>query len=319
MAEKTSGVTLESSALAFTTAGVTPDKWIQDAAGAVWGAIKSGISSAVDLGKRMFEGGKELLSAIGRGDWNIFRSWFRDDPGGALAGGAAVVVGGWFIGSASGLFAAAGTGISAMWASLGSISIGGIALGTFLPTLQQAIVSTGNTLYNIDWAKSDKAILDELNNGYLGFLNNVGESTGRTLAGLLLGGGKSAPKMNISITATAALIITAQQAGSDIQEELIEELSQLANLFMKYATTLASKLGYLELRKFARQNVRTGIKAIDEKIKNWGLQEGNTFSIAQKVENKIEKITEKDAALGNFLEGLVEGFGDGLSDFIVLT
>ena len=314
-----SGVTLESSALAFSLEGITPDKWIQDAAGAAWSAIKSGVNSALDLGKRMFEGGKELLSAIGRGDWNLFRQWFRDDPGSAIAGAGAVAVAGWFIGSASGLFAVASSGISAMWTSLGAIKIGEVTLALMLPTLQQAIVSTGNTIYNIDWAKSDTAILAELNGAYLSFLGDVGGSTGRMLACLLLGGGKKNPKLNINITATAALIITAKQAGSDIEEELIEELSQLANVFMRYATTLAGKLGYLELRKYARQNVRTGVKIIDEKIKNWGLQEGQTWSIAQKVEDKVEKITEKDPALGTFLENFIEEFGDGLSDFILLT
>jgi len=206
-----------------------------------------------------------------------------------------------------------------MWASLGAMKIGGVTVGLMLPTLQQAIVSTGNTVYNLDWAKSDKAILAELEGAYLGFLNNVGESTGRMLAGLLLGGGKKNPKLNISITATAALIITARQDGSNIEEELIEELSQLANVFMRYAATLAGKLGYMNLRKYARENVRTGIKAIDEKIKNWGVQEGQTWSIAQKVDGKIEKIKEEDKALGDVLEWFVEGFGDGLSDFILLT
>ena len=206
-----------------------------------------------------------------------------------------------------------------MWASLGAMKIGGVTVGLMLPTLQQAIVSTGNTVYNLDWAKSDKAILAELEGAYLGFLNNVGESTGRMLAGLLLGGGKKNPKLNISITATAALIITARQDGSNIEEELIEELSQLANVFMRYATTLAGKLGYMNLRKYARENVRTGIKVIDEKIKNWGVQEGQTWSIAQKVDGKIEKIKEEDKALGDVLEWFVEGFGDGLSDFILLT
>jgi len=222
MSKKTSGVTLESSALAFSLEGIIPDKWIQDAAGAVWGAIKSGVSSAIGLGKRMFEGGKELLAAIQRGDWNLFKQWFRDDPGSALAGIGAVAVGGWFVASATGLIAAASAGISGMWASLGAIKIGGVTLSLMLPTLQQAIVSTGTTLYNIDWAKSDKAALAELDGAYLGFLSNLGESTGKMLAGLMLGGGKKNPKLTISVTATAALIITARQDGSDIEEELIE-------------------------------------------------------------------------------------------------
>ncbi|MCC3464370.1 MAG: hypothetical protein JGK33_33105, partial [Microcoleus sp. PH2017_11_PCY_U_A] len=197
-----------------------------------------------------------------------------------------------------------------------SIKIGGFTLGMMLPTLQQAIVGTTNTLYNLDWAQSDAAIVAELESMYNSFLNTVGESTGRMLAGFMLGGGKSNPKMNINITASAALCIRAQQEGSDITEE---ELSQLANTFIRYARNLAAKLGYMEIRKWARNNVRTGLSSIDTAIANWGLQEGQSWTIAQQVENKIETITEENPSLGNFLEGFVEGFGDGFSDFIVMT
>lgn len=319
MANKTYGVTVEDSALAFSLQGVTPGKWLQDAASAVWGAIKDGVQAALDLGNRMIEGGKELFAAIARGDWGIFGSWLKDDPKGAIAGGAAVGIAGWFVGSATGITAVASQGIASMWATLGSVKIGGFTLGLMLPTLQQAIVSGGNTLYNLDFAQSDTAILAELSGMYNSFLNTVGESTGRMLAGFMLGGGKHNPKMNINITAAAALCITAQEEGGDIQEELVEELSQLANTFIRYATNLAAKLGYLEFRKWARNNVRTGIKGIDDVIANWGLQEGQSWTIAQQVDNKIEAITEENPSLGNFLEGFVEGLGDGFSDFILMT
>ncbi|WP_293303294.1 hypothetical protein, partial [Microcoleus sp. PH2017_27_LUM_O_A] len=98
-----------------------------------------------------------------------------------------------------------------------SIKIGGFTLGMMLPTLQQAIVGTTNTLYNLDWAQSDAAIVAELESMYNSFLNTVGESTGRMLAGFMLGGGKSNPKMNINITASAALCIRAQQEGRRVE------------------------------------------------------------------------------------------------------
>lgn len=337
---KTYGVTLEDTALAFSTSGVTAGKWLQQTASDAWSAIKNGVQSAIDLGKRMFEGGKEVLAAIKRGDLKIFLDWFKDDPKSAIAGGLAVGIAGWFVGTAvagSGVGASiasaassagaalssattvASTSISSMWATIGGIRFGGVALGAMLPTLQQAIVSGGNTVYNLDWQQSDTSILAELEGTYLSFLNNVGESTGRLLAGLMMGGGKNNPKLNINITASAALCITARQSGSEIEEELVQELSQLANSFIKYATNLAGKLGYMEFRKYARNNIKTGIKWIDEKIANWGLQEGQSWSIAQKVDEKIEAITEKDAATGNFLEGFVEGLGDGFSDFILMT
>lgn len=318
MTNKTYGVTIEDSALAFSTAGVNPGKWLKDAASEVWGAIKRGVQSIVDFGKKIFEGGKELLGAIARGDWAIFGQWMLSDPLGFLAGGAAVAVAGWFVGSATGLTALAAGGISSMWAALGSIKLCRTT-GAMLPTLQQAIVGGTTTLMNIDWLQSDTAVLAELNSTYNSFLNTFGESTGRILAGFIIGGKKN-PKIKINITGAAAVAIQAEQdTGDDITEEIIEELSNLANSFIRYATNLAGKLGYLQFRKWARQNVKTGIKWIDEKIANWGLQEGQSFTINGKLDEKIEKITESNAALGNFLEGFKEGFFDGFNDFVLMT
>ncbi|HEY9903013.1 MAG TPA: hypothetical protein V6D43_11395 [Candidatus Sericytochromatia bacterium] len=321
MAEKikTFGVGIEDSALAFSTPGVTPSAWLQDAAGAVWGFIKKGVKSAIELGKKMFEGGKELLAAIGRGDWGIFIDWAKNDPLGFLAGGAAVAVGGWFIAGATGLTALAAGGISSLWATLGSIKIGGVAIALALPSIQQAIVGGTTTIVNLDWMQSDKAIEESLKSTYNAFLNNVGESTGRLLAGMLLGGGRSNPKLTLNITATAAIIIQAEQEGSDIEEEMIEELSALANAFKRYWTALAGKTGMLELRKYARGNIRTGIPQIDAKIKNWGLIEGQSFTIATHLEEATEKLKTENEAAGNLVEGLFSGFGDGWNDFLIMT
>ncbi len=317
MTAATFGVTLESSALAFSTAGIIPDKWIQDTAGFVWDGIKKGVSSAIDLGKRMFEGGKELINAIGRGDWKLFADWFRDDPGSAIAGGAAVAVAGWFVGSVTGITAAAAGGIAAMWASLGSIKIGGITALALLPTLQQAILGTTNTIMNLDWMQSDKSILAELNSAYLGFLNNVGEATGRMLVTLAFGGAKTNPKLKLNITAAAAFSITKEvEDGDDISDELVDGMSDIANIFIRYAQHLAGKLGYLEIRKWARGNIRTGIPAIDDKIKNWGLIEGKSFTINGAIDEKIESITEENPPLGNLLEGLKDGASDAFGDLI---
>lgn len=320
MTTATFGVTLESSALAFSTAGIVPNKWIQDTAGAIWNGIKNGVSSAMDLGKRMFEGAKEIINAISRGDWKIFTDWFRDDPVSAIAGGAAVAVTGWFIGSVTGITAVVTGGIASMWGALGSIKIGGFAVGAMLPTLQQAIVGVGSTVMNLDWAKSDKSILAELNGAYLSFLNNVGESTGRMLVAFALGGNKNKPRLTLNISAAAALSITKEiDNDNDLEDELIEAMAEMANIFIRYAQNLAGKLGYLQLRKWARTDLRTGVKAIDDKIKNWGLIEGETFTISSAIDNKFEKITEENPPLGNFLEGLKNGVGDAFSDMILMV
>ena len=314
------GVTIEDSALAFSTEGIQPGKWLQTTAAQVWGAIKKGVQTVLDFGKKIFEGGKELLAAIGRGDWGLFGQWLKDDPLGFLAGGAAVAVAGWFIGSASGLTALASGGISSMWSTLGSIKLGGVALGAMLPTLQQVIVSGTNTIINVDWLQSDNAILAELQSVHSAFMNTFGESIGRLLVGMFLGGGKSNPRLTLNITGAAAVSIQAEQdTGNSITEELIDEMSNLTNAFIRYARNLAFKIGYMNLRKYARENIRTGIKAIDDKIANWGLQEGQSFVINQKIDDKIEKITDTNPDLGNLLEGLKEGVLDGFNEFVVMT
>ncbi|MEG4970973.1 hypothetical protein QUB11_30720 [Microcoleus sp. B6-A1] len=314
------GVTIEDSALAFSTDGIQPGKWLQDAASQVWEAIKKGVQTVVEFGKKIWEGGKELLGAIARGDWGLFGQWLKDDPLGFFAGGAAVAVAGWFIGSVTGLTALASGGIASMWSALGSIKLGGVALGAMLPTLQQAIVGTTNTVLNIDWLQSNNAILAELKAVHSSFMNTFGESVGRLLVGMFLGGGKSNPKLKINITGAVAVSIQAEQdTGNSITEELIDELSSLANAFIRYARNLAAKIGYMNLRKYARENVRTGNKSIDDKIANWGLQDGQSFVINSKVDDKIEKITETNPDLGNFLEGLKEGALDGFNEFVVMT
>jgi len=317
---KTWGVTIENSALAFSTEGIQPGKWLQNTASQVWGAIKKGVQTVVEFGKKIFEGGKELLAAIARGDWALFGQWLKDDPLSFLAGGAAVAVAGWFIGSATGLTALASGGIASMWSALGSVRLGGVALGAMLPTLQQAIVGGTNTIINVDWLQSDSAILAELVAVHSSFMNTFGESVGRLLVGMFLGGGKSNPRLKINITGAAAVAIQAEQdTGNNITEEIIDELSNLANAFIRYARNLAFKVGYMNLRKLFREKVRTGIKSIDEKIANWGLQEGQSFVINQKIDDKIEKVTETNPDLGNFLEGFKEGALDGFNEFVAFT
>ncbi|MGB7712008.1 MAG: hypothetical protein WBL95_21150 [Microcoleus sp.] len=317
------GVSLESSALAFSTQGVAPDKWLQNIAGDLWTGVKKATASVVDLGKRIVEGGKEMLSAIARGEFQLFKDWLRDDPVSAIAGGIAVVltvaVTGWFIGGvASAVTAVVSGGIAAMWATLGAVSIGGLTLSALLPSLQQVIVGGGSTLMNLDWMKSDKAILAELNGAYLGFLNNVGESVGRMIVAIALGGAKSNPKLTLNISAAAAFSITKEiEDGDDISDELIDAMADIANIFIRYARNLAGKLGYLELRKWARTNVKIGNKWIDRKNENWGLIEGQSFVISSVIDEKIEKITEENPPFGNILEGLKDGMSEGFSDMIV--
>ena len=323
---KTYGVTLDNTALAFSTNGVNPGKWLQNFAAGAWDAIKRGVQSALDLGKKMFEGGKEVIKAISSGNLGIFLDWFKEDPKAAIAGGVAVGIAGWFVASGTGIGGAlagatsvASLAIGSMWATITSIKFGGIALGAMLPTLTQAIVGGSRIVSNIDFLASDASLLAALNAQYITFLGRLGEGTGRLIAGLLFGGGRGNPKLTINITAAASVSIIAEQEGGQIQEEMIEELSALTNVFIRYAANLMGKLGYISFRKWARNNVRTGIDGIDKHIKEWGLKEGESFTIASSIQKKIDNLEDKNPELHAFVEGAWEGLGEGISDFVAFV
>lgn len=322
---KSFGATVGDTSLALSTKGVAPTNWLESFTGNVASYLSFVGDKLKLLGSNMLEGLKEMGSAIKRGDIGIFLNWIIDDPVGAGAGIAAVAVGGWFIGSAIGAGAASkgivgvvSGAVASLWAKITAIRIGafgGVVIGSLLPSLKDAIIGGTQTILNLDWMQSDNAILRELQGAHINFLNIMGEGAGRLIAGFIMGGGQSNPQMTINATAAAALIIQSRDEGSEIEEEMIDAISDLANSFLRYAKFLAAKLAYMATRGWARENIRTGISAIDEKIKNWGLIEGQSFVINSQIDEKIESIEESNPALASAVEGLKEGLFDGIGDF----
>ena len=331
------GVEIESTALALSTEMAKPNSWMQATMGQAASAINKGIKSVKNLGQQMIDGGKELIAAVGRGDIGLFWDFLKDDPVAALAGVGAVAATGYLIfqagaavgsaiaatrigGAVAGRLAVAAGGVGSMWAAIKSATVGSVTVGAMLPTLQQAIVTSTQTIMNVDWLKSDKSILDELEGSYLAFLNNVGESAGRMLVAIVLGGARSNPRLTLNVTAAAALSITKEiEDGNDISEDLIDSMANIANLFLRYARNLAGRTAYLELRKYSRENIRTGNAAIDKKIQNWGLIEGETFTINGAIDAKIEKIKEWNKAVGEFTEGFKEGMSEGFNELVIMV
>src|SRR4028118_681115 len=102
------GVTLDNSSLAITW-GVSLGNWFQGIGSQIGSVLSKGLLNVKNLLDNMVNGAKELFSAIGRGDWNIFKNWLKEEPVSAAAGAVAVVlVGGLVVGAvASGVSALA--------------------------------------------------------------------------------------------------------------------------------------------------------------------------------------------------------------------
>jgi hypothetical protein len=256
----------------------------------------------------MVNGAKELFGAIARGDWNIFKNWLKEDPIAVGAGAVAVVlIGGVVVGAVAGGVAAIATAIA------GAGTVGGITLAGIMPGLVQGAVSAGEVIYNFDFNKSDDQLLKELNQGFINFAGVAGESLGRSLANLIIGGDKL-PKLRIDRNAMRTLFL-ALEDESETGEEILQELSTIGWAIFKLARQALFSIGFMNFRKWAKQNVKTGIPWIDKAIASWGT--GKPLIISEKINEFYEAVEENNAALGNFLENFGEGFGGGTKEAVI--
>lgn len=313
MADRPMGVYADDSSLAFTW-GIAPGKWLDEVGGKVLEWISRGLIEAKKLVKNMINGAKAIGESIIKGNFlDILKNVIKEEPGAAVAGAVAVVL---IAGVAVGVVAA---GVGAVAGLIASAGVGGaVTTGAVMAFLAPKAVQLAQTIYNFDFAKSDNALMQEVESAFGSLANIAGESTGKALAGLLIGKGKQ-PQLQINMRATATLwLILEEQGKTEIHEEMLEALASLGWAMIRYARQVALTMGYIQVRKWARQNLRTGIGWLDKNIEQWGLAEGQSWKISQKVETFVEQVQETDKALGNFLEGFLEGFGEGITEFLVL-
>ena len=105
---------------------------------------------------------------------------------------------------------------------------------------------------------------------------------------------------------------------NEVAEEILEELSTVGWAVFRLARQALFTAGYINFRKWAKANIKSGIPWVDKAIASWGEEGGKPRILSDKVNEFVAAIEDRNAALGNFLEGVVEGFGEGMSEFIVL-
>ncbi|MGB8691448.1 MAG: hypothetical protein WCD53_29565 [Microcoleus sp.] len=103
---------------------------------------------------------------------------------------------------------------------------------------------------------------------------------------------------------------------NEIAQEILESLSDLGWAFFRFAKSALFSIGYINFRKWAKQNIQSGIPWVDRMIASWGNEAGKPWIISQKIEEGLDAIKKENESLGNFLEGLTEGFGEGLTEFV---
>ena len=301
------GVTAENSSLAITL-GLPLGSWFSGIGSRIGSILSKGLLNVKSLLSNMANGAKELFGAIGRGDWNIFKNWLKEDPIAVTAGAVAVVlIGGLVVGAvASGVGAIAG-------AIAGAGALGGITLAGIMPSLVGAAVSGVETIYNFDLNKSDDQLLKELNQGFTNFAGVAGESLGRSLANLIIGADKL-PKLRVDRNAMRTMFMVLEDE-SDTGEEILQELSTIGWAVFKLARQALFTAGFMNFRKWAKANVRSGIPWVDRAIESWGT--GKPMVLSEKVNEFVSTVEEGNPALCAFLENVLEGFGSGTKEAVI--
>ncbi len=302
------GVTLIDTSLAVAR-GLGVGKFFTDIGSTVGNWIKDGLGNIGSLLSNMAGGAAELFGAIARGDWSIFGKWLDENPIAAVAGaGAVLLIGGTVV-------ALAASGIAAIAGIVGTgATLWGITGGACLTAAVGAVA----TIYNFDFNKSDDALEAEVNAAFTGLANVAGNALGRAIAGIIVNQGAS-PKLKIDVKQTATMCLALEDDGEhELAQTILQELSGLCHAFCRFARQALFTVGYINFRKWARQNVHSGIEWIDKMIASWGTESGKPWIISAEVNKFTAKVTEKDVALGNFLQGAISGFGGGLQEFLVL-
>jgi hypothetical protein len=102
---------------------------------------------------------------------------------------------------------------------------------------------------------------------------------------------------------------------SDTGEEILQELSTIGWAMFKLARQALFTVGFMNFRKWAKANVRSGIPWVDKAIESWGT--GKPMVLSEKVNTFVQTVEEGNPALGNFLENVIEGFGSGTKEAVI--
>lgn len=236
-------------------------------------------------------------------------TWIKKNPLKALGIAVGVIVGVtaiWFL--APLLVAGAGAFLSAGLLTQIGILLTISALFTF-------VITTVNILWNFNWLVSDKEIDNEIKNAQNGLYGMAGELVGQSL-GYVVGGAIPGAFTFLLNKHMAAAIF--ENLKEEAAEELGAQLSSLMRATFRSFTTALIKRQFKSARKYLKKNPNHPLSKIirekmgEKKFREWGNTDGQSFTIANQVEERVEAI--KDPRLQQFTENFLEGFGEALQE-----
>lgn len=197
----------------------------------------------------------------------------------------------------------------------GFLSLGLLAQIGILFTLSAIftfVITTIQILYNFNWAVSDEEIEKEIKAAYDSLYGLTGGLLGKSLGYLVCGALPGVTAFAFNKGVAAAIF---EELGEEAKEELLGQLSALANATFRAFATAQIKKQFKSARRYLKKKPNHPLSKIlrekmgEKNFKQWGEKSGQTFTLANKVEERVENI--KDPRLRNFTEQFLEEFSEG--------
>ncbi|AFZ22371.1 hypothetical protein [Allocoleopsis franciscana] len=189
-----------------------------------------------------------------------------------------------------------------------------------LSVLFGAVMGIVRVLWNFNWAEDDKSLDAEIKAAYDSLYGLAGGFLGKSLGFLVCGAIPGAVAFSFNKGMAAAIF---EDLNEEAQEELLNSLAALANATFRSFITAQMKKQFKSARRYLKKRPNHPISKIlrekmgEDNFKKWGQTEGQTWSLSNQVEERVEKI--KDPRLRNFTEEFLEEFADTCSDQLYNT
>lgn len=177
------------------------------------------------------------------------------------------------------------------------------------------IITTIQIIYNFNFQVSDPEIDNQIKAAYDALYGMTGGLLGKSLGYLVCGALPGAVSFAFNKGVAAAIF---DELGEEAKGEILGQLSALANATFRSFVQAQLLKQFKSTRRYLKKKPNHPIsKAIRDKLgdkwfKEWGEKSGQNFTIASKVEERVERI--KDPRLRNFTEQFLEEFAEGCTE-----
>lgn len=214
-----------------------------------------------------------------------------------------------------------GQGLALFGAVTTAVIGGGVLLGAG-PEVITGMLRLSQLAYTLNLKETDEQISQKIQGNITSLYAVSGDALGSGLASFVSGGVFKIPRVQINMTKVTILW---RALNEEARTQMLSQLRNLASTAFFTGLGVMTKVFYRDTRKWLKELAKKepnhpliavipgGAKA----VALWG-SGGEPWSLSLYIQKKLEKMQANPAFknIGVFLENFVEGFGEGIQEFL---